>query len=208
MKSPGKRIRTVKLFSTELYTSLYLVLIMLWQMKESRWLTQPQRLPYCEGCRHQKHISFAKTSIVNPPPILILEPVYPSSSNPNDIYGKKTSFGESYPFRVSEYITLGDVKYIHMMSIMAWPNHFWSVANIDSNIYFGEIKTNQKYLLHRGAAPYITQWKEENHPVQPMYHIYRVCVDLTPTKGKWIVRTAIHHWSISYKDRSTLIKSD
>jgi hypothetical protein len=63
---------------------------------------------------------------------------------------------------------------------MSMPDHFWSVVNVDSNIYFGGLETSQTYLSYRGRAPFVTQPMEGDKRVQSLYHIYALCQDLTP----------------------------
>jgi hypothetical protein len=79
---------------------------------------------------------------------------------------------------VSKEITVNDKRYRHLISLMSMPGHFWSVLNIDSRIFFGELDPLQKGLLYRGHAPFVTQCQEDGKRVQSAYHIYGVCEDL------------------------------
>ena len=110
--------------------------------------------------------------IVNPPPILIFNA---SSTGLPDV---TTPVNESYPFVVSKEITVNKKGYRHLISLMHKEGHFWSVVNIGSRIFFGELNHLQKGLEYRQRAPFVTQYQEDGERVQSCFHIYGVCEDL------------------------------
>jgi hypothetical protein len=105
--------------------------------------------------------------IVNPPPILIFAAAY------TGLPDVTTPVNESYPFVVSKEITVKKKA----TDLIDAGGHFWSVVNIGSRIFFGELNHLQKGLEYRQPAPFVMQYQEDGERVQSCFHIYRDLVN-------------------------------
>jgi hypothetical protein len=111
---------------------------------------------------------------MNTPPVLIFEATLPESPY------ALTEACESYPFEVSDRIVVNGKQYRHLVTLMSVTNHFWAAVNIDSNIYFGGVTTDQTHLTYHGPAPFVAQQSLGGQRTQSIYHIYGACEDANP----------------------------
>jgi hypothetical protein len=110
----------------------------------------------------------------NTPPVLIFNATLPGSP-----YASNDEC-ESYPFEVSDRIVVNGKQYRHLVTLMSATNHFWAVVNIDSNIYYGGVTTDQTQLIYQGPAPFVAQKSIWGQRTQSNYHIYGACEDAHP----------------------------
>ena len=129
--------------------------------------------PACKVCRKRTKVRLSDIRIVTAPPVLVLHPVFGNE----DIYNESPQ-NITYPFVLDLNVTFAKKEYTYVASVMAWPKYFWTIVNINREIYLGETAIPDPHLRYHGPGPYITQKKLDSAFVQPDYHIYRLSEDL------------------------------
>ena len=114
--------------------------------------------------------------LVEPPPVLVFEAFYAQEQD-------QTS---TSPFRINKEIIVTGRTYKHLVSIMSWKEHFWTIVSHNGGIWVGETSERDcldGQLTYLGAGEYVTEATVQGEEVTPEFHIYGavddgMCMDL------------------------------
>ena len=132
--------------------------------------------PTCPFCKKAGAVEATSIEIVDPPPVLVFEAFYAQDQDESS----------TSPFRINQEIIVTGRTYRHLVSIMSWKEHFWTVVSHNGGIWLGETSERDSLdgqLTYVGAGEYITEATIEGEEVMPEFHIYgtiddRICMDL------------------------------